>query len=88
MLTPKHFHLCAIVLAIAAAVSAQTVSANVPDAPFSTKNTVTLPTHAQPDTDQLIIRFRDNASPVAVDKALSRLRTEKGEKFAYAKTTP
>lgn len=35
----------------------------------------------------MIIRFRDNASPVAVDKALSRLRTEKGEKFTYAKTT-
>jgi serine protease len=42
----------------------------------------------QPDTDQLIIRFRDSTSPEAADKALSRLRTEKSEKFAYAKTTP
>ena len=88
MLTPKRLHLCALVLAISAAVSAQTVAANVPDAPPSTKNPVALPPQTQPDTDQLIIRFRDNASPVVVDKALSRLRTEKSEKFAYAKTTP
>jgi serine protease len=88
MLTPKHFHLYALVLAISAAVSAQTVSANVPDARSSNKNPVTLPTQAQPDTDQLIIHFRNTASPEAVDKALSRMRTEKSEKFAYAKTMP
>jgi serine protease len=76
MLTPKHFHLCALVLAISAAVPVQTVSANVSNASM------------QPDTDQLIIRFRDSTSPEAADKALSRLRTEKSEKFAYAKTTP
>lgn len=87
MLTPKHLHLCAVVLAISTAVSAQTVLANVPDAPPANKKTLTLPAPAQPDTDQLIIRFRDNASSVAVDKALSRLRTEKGEKFTYTKTT-
>jgi serine protease len=86
MLTPQHLRMCALVLAIAATLSVQTVSANVPDS-SSTKNAVTLPTPAQPDTDQLIIRFRDTASPEAVDKALSRMRTEQGEKFAYAKTT-
>jgi serine protease len=40
------------------------------------------------NTDRLIIRFRDTASPVAVEKVLSRMRTEKQESFAYAKTTP
>ncbi len=85
MLTPKYLHLYAIVLAISAAVSAQAVVANVSDAFPANKKT--LPAPAQPDTDQLIIRFRENASSVAVDKVLSRLRTEKGEKFTYTKTT-
>jgi serine protease len=43
--------------------------------------------NAPPDTDQLIIRFRDTASATDVDKVLGKMRSEKRETFKYAKTT-
>ncbi|SEA33189.1 serine protease [Thiothrix caldifontis] len=79
MLTPKHLRVCALVLAVSASVSSPTVFANAPDKISNAASA--------PDTDQLIIRFRDNVGTTAADKVLSRLRTEKGEKFAYTKTT-
>ncbi len=82
-ITPR---LGAIALAISALFTSFASSANVP-APAQARNTpqnVSLAT--QPDTDQLIIRFRDNASTAAVDNVLKRMRAEKGENFKYAKT--
>ncbi len=46
------------------------------------------PRNTPPNTDQLIIRFKDTASPEAIDAVLSRMRSEKKEEFAYSKSTP
>ncbi len=74
--------LCALALAVSAAVLSQPVLANTP-----AKQANAAAVQNAPDTDQLIIRFRDTASTTDVDKVLGRMRSEKRETFKYAKTT-
>lgn len=85
MVNTKHLSLCTLGAAITAALLAPTALADMPK-PSNGKNQVAFQT--MPDTDRLIIRFRDTASPEAVEKVLTRMRNEKRETFTYAKSTP
>ena len=80
----KPARLSALTLAIMAAVTMQTATANMPTNPNAKPVTAAA---RSADTDQLIIRFRDNANATAVDKVLKRMRSEQRETFAYTKTT-
>ncbi len=80
----KPARLSALTLAIIAAVTMQTATANMPTNPNAKPVTAAV---RSADTDQLIIRFRDNANATAVDKVLKRMRSEQRETFAYTKTT-
>ncbi len=86
MYHPLFARLCALALAVGFALSNQAVSAN--QTPEKGKNAHPTPLMTQPETDQLIVRFRDGSTPAAVDKVLTRMQSERGEKFQYTKSTP
>lgn len=86
MFHPGFAHACALSLTLSLAVSSQLSFADfTPEKGNNQRNAAPLVT--QPETDQLIVRFRDSASPAAVDKVLSQMRSERGENFKYTKST-
>ncbi|MEB4589769.1 S8 family serine peptidase [Candidatus Thiothrix sp. Deng01] len=84
MFSPRFLSVSLLAAMIGGILASQAASANV-DAGPSAKPSATTP--ATPDTDRMIIRFKDGASTNAVDKVLTRMRSEKGERFQYVKTT-
>ncbi|WP_051543534.1 S8 family serine peptidase [Thiothrix lacustris] len=85
MFYPLSVRVCTLALAVGAALGCQSAVADIPVKANSNAKSTAL--NALPDTDQLIIRFRDTASTTAVDNMLGRMRSEKHETFKYAKTT-
>lgn len=81
MFRPRFLSVSLLAVMASSSLASQAVFANAP--PSATSPT----SLSAPDTDRVIIRFRDNASPIAVDKVLKRMSTEKGERFQYVKTT-
>jgi serine protease len=86
MFNPLFVRLCTLSFAVALALGSQASLAN--QMPEKGKNPRPAPLVTQPETDQLIIRFRDGSSTANVDKVLTRMKSERGEKFQYTKSTP
>lgn len=80
---PQLLRLCAFTLAVGAALNTPSAFANMPVKPDITPKVPS----SQPDTDQLIVRFRDTTSTAAADKVLGKMRTEKKQSFRYTKST-
>lgn len=81
MFRPRFLSVSLLAVMASSSLASQAVFANAPPSATSPASL------SAPDTDRVIIRFRDNASPIAVDKVLKRMGTEKGERFQYVKTT-
>jgi serine protease len=85
MFYPLSLRVCALAFAVGTALGCQSAVADMPVKANSNAKSAVL--NAPPDTDQLILRFRDTASAADVDRVLGRMRSEKRETFKYAKTT-
>lgn len=86
MFYPSCVRACALPLVISLTLGSQAAFANHPHEQGKSASRAT-PLTVQPNTDQLIIRFKDNTSPASVDKVLRRMQSERGENFQYAKST-
>lgn len=85
MFSPRFLSVSLLAALIGGILASQAASANVDDTGSRGKPSTATP--AMPDTDRMIVRFKDGVSASAADQVLTRMRSEKGERFQYVKTT-